>query len=89
MGNFPPMLEADPWSDMIHQNGLNRLEPESVPGSQRHLIAGAKPTAPLWSPQNPLFWVGLVALGVAAGLFSAGGSVRVGPAKAAVKVGEG
>lgn len=39
-------------------------------------------------PDNPLFWVGVLLIGVV-GLGSVAGRVRLGPASAAVKVGKG
>lgn len=40
---------------------------------------------PLWSPQNPLFWVGVLLL-AAGGLFHLSTSASAGPAKASVSI---
>jgi hypothetical protein len=51
-------------------------------------VATAVPEAhtPPWSPQNPLFWFGVVAA-ASIGLMGYSTTVRVGPAKAGVTIG--
>jgi len=51
------------------------------------ISARGEATPPPWSPDNPLFWFGLV-LGVTFGLVGASTSLKVGPFKAAVSAGE-
>jgi hypothetical protein len=51
-------------------------------------VAGpADNKSPAWSLHSPMFWVGAVLLG-AVGLAAASTTVRVGPAKASVSVGD-
>ena len=84
--DMTPQLSDDPWDAITARFGANAVEPD-VPGQQRHLLQSA-PTAPLYSPQNPLFWLGVVMVGTALGAFAASGSVRVGKAKVTAGVGE-
>lgn len=43
--------------------------------------------SPPWSPENPLFWFGLLAA-ASVGLMGYSTTVRVGPAKAGIEVGK-
>lgn len=43
--------------------------------------------APPWSPDNPLFWFGLIAA-ASVGLMGYSTTVRLGPAKAGVQIGK-
>jgi len=43
--------------------------------------------APVWSPENPLFWFGVLAA-ASVGLMGYSTTVRVGPAKAGIEVGK-
>lgn len=64
------------------------------PGTGAHQLMGAgsgmdalSTTAPLWSPQNPLFWFGGVLLATF-GLIGVSVAGRVGPARASASVGD-
>jgi len=51
-----------------------------VSGVESAVATRANPNAPLYSPDNPLFWVGLLLL-AAAGAIYLSTSVKVGPIK--------
>lgn len=57
--------------------------------TQLTAVAGASPDdqTPIYSPEHPLFWLGLILAG-AVGLAYFSTTVRVGPAEAAVSVGK-
>ncbi len=85
--DLTPQLHDDPWESITSKYGAVAPEPE-IPGQHHHLLSPG-PAAPLWSPQNPLFWLGVVMVATAAGAFSFGGNVRLAKTKASVNVGEG
>ena len=85
--DLTPQLHDDPWESITSKYGAVAPEPE-VPSQHRHLLQAA-PSAPLWSPQNPLFWLGVVMAATAVGAFSAGGHVRVGKGQVDANVGKG
>ncbi len=84
--DLTPQLSEDPWDSIVAKYGHSAMEPD-VPGQHRH-VQQVAPTAPLWSPQNPLFWLGAVMVATALGAFSAGGHVRVAKTKVSADVGE-
>lgn len=88
----------DVWAQMTPFNlvGLTAQAPQAahagattaIPGVARSsgpaLVGG---TTKPWHPDSPLFWFGVIAAATF-GLIGASTSVRVGPAKAAVSVGD-
>lgn len=59
-----------------------------VPGIERSAGPGMwNALGPAWHPSNPMFWVG-GALLVTFGLIAGATEIRVGPAKAGIKVGD-
>jgi hypothetical protein len=85
--DLTPQLTDDPWESIVAKYGQHTALAPDVPG-QHSAMMSAVPTAPLWSPQNPLFWVGAVMLATAFGAFAASGSVRVAKTKVSAGVGE-
>jgi hypothetical protein len=83
--DLTPQLHDDPWEAIVAKYGSNGLEPE-VPSQHGHMLQAA-PSAPLWSPQNPLFWLGVVMVATALGAFSASGSVRLAKTKVSAGIG--
>jgi hypothetical protein len=86
--DLTPQLHDDPWEAITAKYGSSSAVEPEVPSQHRHMLQAA-PGAPLWSPQNPLFWLGVVMLATAAGAFSFGGNVRLAKTKASLNVGEG
>ncbi len=82
------------WDQMTAENvlGMTRAVPDTARTSTAPGIArSAGPTShandPLWSPDNPLFWFGVIAAATF-GLVAVSTSVRIGPGRASVKLGK-
>jgi hypothetical protein len=80
---------GDPWNALgMRGSGPSAQYDSGIPGLERSAGPGmfdshAKP----WSPENPIFWAGVV-LAAAIGLLGFATELRVGPARAGVKVGD-
>lgn len=61
--------------------------PANHPMAALAKTATMQPDAPLWSPQNPLLWFGVI-LGATAGLIGLTVSGRAGPVAASASVGK-
>jgi hypothetical protein len=85
--DLTPQLHDDPWESIVAKYGQHTAAEADVPSQHRHMLQAA-PSAPLWSPQNPLFWLGAVMVATALGAFSFGGNIRLGKAKASGSVGQ-
>jgi hypothetical protein len=90
MMDTTPTLTGDPWDTMgTWRYGLDPILRAGGHAQIPHVEAGANPGTSPFSPQHPLFWLGLVMLGTGLGLFGLSGSVKVGKTKVAASVGEG
>ena len=86
--DLTPQLHDDPWESIVAKYGGSSAAVEAdVPSQHRHMLQAA-PSAPLWSPQNPLFWLGAVMVATALGAFSFGGNVRLAKTKVSGSIGE-
>lgn len=78
----------DPMMSLGLQGTAPKPTGSTIPGVERSAGPGLfDSAAPWWSPNNPLFWAGLVLAG-AVGLIGAVTEFRVGPAGARVSLGE-
>jgi hypothetical protein len=67
------------------------MAPQTVSRDHTAATTSAGPSldvkSPVWSPDNPLFWFGVLAA-ASVGLMGYSTTVRVGPAKAGVEIGK-
>lgn len=62
-------------------------EAAAIPGINQAAGPGLHNSLPLWSPENPLFWFGLLLAG-SVGLVAVSSSVRVGSARVGGSLGK-
>ncbi len=71
-----------------HLTGLQGMaEPAGLGAPRMSTVTATAPHPPMWSPDNPLFWFGVL-LAATLGFVGIAGSVRLGPARARVSIGE-
>lgn len=83
-----PQLSGDGWGGvgkygtvMIEQTGGRVNIPHTA-------NSGALDSAPLWSPDNPLFWFGAVLLATGLGMFAISGDLKVAKTKVSAGIGQ-
>jgi hypothetical protein len=86
----PPSTD---WSAEINPTVITGFDGRGADNGSGGVTGGVVPAqgtkaiadAPLWSPDNPLFWFGGL-LAITAGLFALSVNVKAGPAKAAASI---
>lgn len=88
------MAPTDLWDRMTAENliGYTPVLPDNahtstMPGIARSAGPSSHANEPLFSPDNPLFWFGLLLAGTF-GLVAISTSVRLGPGRASVSIGK-
>jgi hypothetical protein len=84
-----PTLSGNGWDAYgAWRYGTEPIEQAGGRAHIPHVQSSAIPSAPPWSPQNPLFWFAALLLATGAGLFGVSGSVKVGKTTAAAEIGK-
>jgi hypothetical protein len=89
MANLAEGVGVDDWSDLLNPDVITGWSAAPDHGSGGLHSTLHSPTregnhAPIWSPENPIFWLGAI-LVLATGFVYVSTSVKLGPVKASVK----
>lgn len=83
MGNYSDLTLGDDWGDLLNPEvvtGWSQAPDHGSGGLSSGLESSTREgfDAPIWSPENPIFWLGVV-LALASGFVYFSTSFKVGP----------
>lgn len=84
-----PAITGDPWGALgAMKYGMDPIQPSGGREHIPHVASTGNPAVPVWSPQHPLFWFGVILAATGFGFFGISGSVKVANTKVSGAVGE-